>query len=114
DDVEAVLNKIPGVRESCVVSTDRGSGEEVHAVLVLDDSSDPIEHIISQANEHLDAPQRITVFSQWGERELPKTTTMKVQRFKVKSGLGDNSSVNSAASADSLINLIAHIAHLPP
>ena len=36
DELEAVLNKIAGVKESCVIGVERGGGEEVHAVLLLD------------------------------------------------------------------------------
>jgi len=36
DDVERVLDAVPGVRESAVVGLSDGSGERVHAVLVVD------------------------------------------------------------------------------
>ncbi|MGA8014005.1 MAG: class I adenylate-forming enzyme family protein, partial [Candidatus Acidiferrales bacterium] len=51
DDVEVVLNEIPGVRESAVVGRDR-----VHAVLVLEDPGDPSE-IIRRANLQLEDHQ---------------------------------------------------------
>jgi long-chain acyl-CoA synthetase len=34
DELEAVLNKINGVKESCVIGADRGGGEEVHAGMI--------------------------------------------------------------------------------
>ena len=50
DELEAVLNKIAGVKESCVIGVERGGGEEVHAVLLLDGSGIAPEEIIGQAN----------------------------------------------------------------
>jgi long-chain acyl-CoA synthetase len=38
DGIEAELNRTEGVREGCVIGLDRGAGEEVHGVLLLDGS----------------------------------------------------------------------------
>ncbi|MDA3971122.1 MAG: AMP-binding protein [Desulfobulbaceae bacterium] len=110
DELEAVLNRIPGVRESCVLGVDSGSGEEVHAVLLPDESDIAPEEIIGQANEKLDALHRITGYTIWNEPEFPKTTTLKIKKFTVKEAIkkkpaGDNETV----SQDSLLNLLAKI-----
>ena len=54
DELEEILNRLAGVREACVVGIDRGAGDEVHAVLLLDSSNRPAEAIIEEANSRLD------------------------------------------------------------
>ena len=79
EDVEAVLNKVPGVRESAVVGKDR-----VHAVVVLQHSGDPNE-IVRQANLQLDAPQRIRSISVWPGEYLPRTeSTQKLKHGEIQ------------------------------
>ena len=75
-DVEDVLNRIPGVRESAAVGQDH-----VHAVLVLQDEMDPNE-VIRQANEQLEPHQRIQSVSVWPGDRLPRTESTK----KIKHG----------------------------
>ncbi len=111
DDVERELLKVNGVKEACVVSLDRGNGEEVHAVLVLEENSgSSIEQVIHAANNNLDSPQQITSFSLWPEVELPKTTTLKIQKFKVKQQVkGINTASTEELSQDRLVNLISKV-----
>jgi long-chain acyl-CoA synthetase len=113
DEIEAVLLHLPGVRDACVVGLDRGFGEEVHAVLLLDGSGVPPEEIIAGANAGLDELHRITGFSIWGEAEFPKTTTLKVQKFKVKERLkGEGGS--GGVTADRLVAIIARVTGVIP
>lgn len=110
DELEAVLNKISGVKESCVIGVERGGGEEVHAVLLLDGSGIAPEGIIDQANRRLDALHRITGFTVWDEPEFPKTTTLKIKKFTVKEEVEKGPPQGDAAvSRDSLLNLIARV-----
>lgn len=110
DELEAVLNRTAGVKESCVIGVDSGTGEEVHAVLIMDGSGTAPEEIVAQANRSLDALHQITAFSIWNEAEFPKTTTLKIKKFEVKevvkkgSGGGDTN-----VSRDTLLNLIAKV-----
>jgi long-chain acyl-CoA synthetase len=109
DELENVLNGIAGVREACVIGMDRGSGEEVHAVIIPDGSGRPPEEIIAEANGKLDALQQITGFSVWPEADFPKTTTLKVRKFQVKETLVKGKTVPSGVSVDPFINLIAGV-----
>ena len=110
DEVEGVLNRIAGVKESCVIGLDNGNGEEVHAVLLLDDSGKAPEEIIAQANSTLDALSRITGFTLWKEPEFPKTTTLKIKKFTVIEELKKMAAGGEAAvSKDSLLNLLAKV-----
>jgi long-chain acyl-CoA synthetase len=110
DELEAVLNKTAGVKESCVIGLERGGGEEVHAVLLLDGSGAKPEEIVGAANKHLDAMQQITGYTVWSEPEFPKTTTLKIKKFAVKEEVKKGSAGGDAgASKDALINLIAKV-----
>lgn len=113
EDVEGVLNKTPGVKESCVIGVKSKHGEEVHAVLILDGSGKSPEEIIKTANISLDEHQQIRGFSVWPEQEFPKTTTLKIQKFKVKQSISKGSSQALARSFDELQGTIAQITGKP-
>ena len=84
EDVEKVLNVIPGVRDSAVVGVPIGSEERVHAVLVLDPGID-VDAIVRQANAQLDDHQKIRRALLWPEPELPRTDgTRKLKRAAIR------------------------------
>jgi long-chain acyl-CoA synthetase len=109
DELEAVLNKIPGVKESCVIGMERGGGEEVHAVLLMDSSGKKPEEVIGEANRNLDSMHQITGYTVWLEPEFPKTTTLKIKKFAVKEAVKQGADAGDASSCDSLINLLAKV-----
>ncbi|MBI1920054.1 MAG: AMP-binding protein [Geobacter sp.] len=110
DELEELLNKAKGVREACVVGLNRGSGEEVHAVLLLDDSGRPPAEIVGEVNQSLDDLHHITGYSVWPEAEFPKTTTLKIRKFKVKEQLARKAEgAVPAAGAERLAVLIAGV-----
>jgi long-chain acyl-CoA synthetase len=81
DDVERVLNRQPGVRESAVVGA--GGGGRVHAVLVLAPGGDA-EAAVRGANAELAGHQRVRTVSVWPGPELPRTEgTAKLKRREV-------------------------------
>lgn len=81
DDVERVLNRIPGVRDSAVIGTDR-----VHAVLILDESVDKDE-VVRRANKELTDYQRIRTVSVWPYEQFPRTEgTGKLKRHEIAKG----------------------------
>jgi long-chain acyl-CoA synthetase len=94
EDVERVLNAIPGVRESAVVAEKQGAREQVHAVLVLDPGAEA-EAVVNQANTKLEPHQRIRGFSIWPNRPLPRTSgTNKLKRVEIAA------SISAACGAD--------------
>ncbi len=110
DELEAVLNRTAGVRESCVIGLDRGNGEEVHAVLILDDSGATPEAVVAQANGSLDALHQITGFSLWPQPEFPKTTTLKIKKFAVLEEIKKGPEAGTATvSNDKLLNMLAKL-----
>jgi len=84
EDVERVLNQIPGIRESAVIGIVRGGEERVHAVAVLEPGLEP-DAIVRQANAGLEDHQKIRGFAAWPGAELPRTEgTRKVKRREIK------------------------------
>jgi long-chain acyl-CoA synthetase len=82
EDVEATLNRIPGVRESAVIDKNG-----IYAVLVLEPGFEG-EDIVREANQHLEPHQRIRSFSLWTQPDLPRTsTTYKLRRAAIAAAL---------------------------
>lgn len=114
DEIESMLNRAAGVRESCVIGLDRGKGEEVHAVLIPDESGRPVEEIINEVNGRLDDLHRITGWSIWSDAEFPKTTTLKIRKFLVKERVAQGDGTGGAGgSSDRLSLMIARITGNP-
>jgi long-chain acyl-CoA synthetase len=81
EDVEGVLNRQPGVRDSAVVGTDR-----VHAVLIVEPGIVPDE-VVRRANAELADYQRIRSVSLWPYPEFPRTEgTGKLKRLEIAKG----------------------------
>ena len=109
EDVERVLDEIPGVKESAAVGKDR-----VHAVLVLEPGADA-DAIVREANRKLEDHQRIQGVSLWPERELPRTEgTAKLKRAAiwqwVNSG-GHREHVEPSRTGSAIDQLLAQYAH---
>ena len=89
EDVERVLNRIPGVRDSAVVGAPVGGAsgskeERVHAVLVLEPGGDA-DAIVRDANGRLADHQKIRRALVWPEPELPRTEgTAKIKRAVIR------------------------------
>lgn len=82
EDVEGVLDRIDGVRESAVIGRNG-----VHAVLVLEPGFD-CEAVVREANQQLESHQKIRSFSLWPDAELPRTnTTRKLRRAEITARL---------------------------
>jgi len=115
EDVERVLNHVPGVRESAVVGAAVGAGsatERVHAVLVVDAGVDP-DQIVRQANAQLEEHQKIRRAIVWPAAELPRTEgTRKLKRAAIRDWVrtGAASRVPDASAGDRLAALIAKYA----
>lgn len=106
EDVEDVLNKLPGVRESAVVGRDR-----VHAVLVVHDSANPDE-IVRQANLKLEDHQRIRSFSIWTGERLPRTEgTRKLKHGEIQTCVEmGRSAPSKVSSGGTVIDLLRRYA----
>jgi long-chain acyl-CoA synthetase len=89
EDVERVLNELPGVKESAVVGAPLpgSTAERVQAVLVLDPGTDP-DDIVRAANARLLDHQKIRTAAVWSGAELPRTEgTRKLKRRELRGWL---------------------------
>ncbi|MCH7808302.1 MAG: AMP-binding protein [Planctomycetes bacterium] len=95
DEVEWRYRELPHVKEFCVfgMDTEDGIGDTIHAVAVMDDAAlaeldrSSIEREIRLAveaiSQALPTHQRISALHLW-DRELPKTSTLKAKRGRVR------------------------------
>lgn len=83
EDIENILDKIQGVKQSCVIEKNK----KIHAVLILNKEIKPSE-IIKKANEKLLSQQKIQDVSIWSEEDFPKTSLGKTKRFLVAEKIG--------------------------
>jgi long-chain acyl-CoA synthetase len=95
EDVEAVLNAFPEVRDSVVIGP-----EHVHAVLLLKQPSADVASLIRRANERLETHQRIRDWTIWPGDDFPRTaSTLKIKRYEVAQQLGTSQQSNQTAAA---------------
>ena len=87
EDVEAAINRQPGVRDSVVLEWEG----QVFAVLLLDPlrAASP-RQIVEGANRLLNPVQRIQGWKVWPGSDFPRTPTEKVQKFRVREALASN------------------------
>ena len=89
EDVEKVLNELPGVRDSAVVgaSVTGSSAERVQAVVLGDPGLD-LDGVVRSANARLGDHQKIRAAALWPGTELPRTEgTRKLKRRELKQWL---------------------------
>ena len=111
EDVERVLNLVPGVRDSAVVGVARDGEERVHAVLVVDPGIEP-DAVVREANARLEDHQKIRRAALWPERELPRTEgTKKLKRAAIREWMRTGAAPRvTAAASDTLAGLVAKYA----
>ncbi len=98
EDVERVLNELPGVRDSAAVGKDR-----VHAVLVLAAGADSTA-IVRAANAQLEDHQQIRGVSIWPSHELPRTEgTGKLKRNQIAGWLNGQALPVAAAGGTGIL-----------
>ncbi|HEY4389175.1 MAG TPA: AMP-binding protein, partial [Ktedonobacteraceae bacterium] len=87
EDVENVLLNHADLKDAVVIGLDKENKDpEVHAILLLEDSS-KAKTIIQQANKQLASHQQVRGFTVWPERDFPRTHTLKVKRQEVMADL---------------------------
>jgi long-chain acyl-CoA synthetase len=113
DDVERVVNGLPGVRESAVVGLQRDGQERVHAVLSLEPGANQ-DDIVRQANVKLEEHQKIRSASVWTGDGLPRTEgTKKLKRRELKRWAESGAAAapeKPAAAEQSVAAIVGHLA----
>lgn len=82
DDLEAALNRQPGVKASTVIETSTEHGPEPLAAVVMNGDGNP-SAAVAAANRELAEFQQIQRWIVWPEPDLPRTSTGKVLRREV-------------------------------
>jgi long-chain acyl-CoA synthetase len=101
EDVERVLNEIPGIVESAVVGAPLAgsTAERVQAVMVAAPGTD-LDDVVRQANAQLQDHQKIRAAAAWPGTELPRTEgTRKLKRRELHQWLTDSRSQSDTSQA---------------
>jgi long-chain acyl-CoA synthetase len=112
EDIEAILNKMPQVKDSCVIGTETKKGEEIHAILLLKKETRPdsANQIITEANKKIESSKQIQNYSLWEEEDFPRTTTMKIKKFVVKEMIQQKTkSTKTAPQKNKVHRIISHL-----
>jgi long-chain acyl-CoA synthetase len=111
EDVERVLDALPGVRESAVVGVIEGAQERVHAVLRLDPGIDA-DAIVRAANTTLEDHQRVRTASVWTEGDLPRTDgTRKLKRAAIREWVRSGHRPVTTSGGNTVEALIERFSH---
>ncbi len=115
EDVEEILNRVQGVKESAVVGVSTGGEERVHAAVILDPNWDPAE-VQRAANDQLEDHQKIRTISLWPGNHLPRTEgTRKLKRAEIRARLqGQVGQVPSGDDANTVEKLLADMVGREP
>ena len=112
EDVEAALNRQPGVKASAVLPMESAGGTEPVAVLIFSGTPEQAQAAVDAANATLAEFQRVRRWKLWPQADFPRSGIGKIQRRKVAQGMTPQTleSPLSADVADPLSAIIAAIA----
>ena len=97
EDVERVVNRVSGVKDSAAVGVMQNGEERVQVALVVEPGTDPMG-VVKAANAQLSDHQRIRAAQIWPGAELPRTEgTKKLKRHEIRTWLQTGTAPAAAA-----------------
>ncbi len=117
-DLEAAVNKQPGVGACVVVPCTISQAQEPVAVVIFSGTDEQLQTAIRTANRELAEYQQIRSWLRWPELNFPYTSTGKLLRRKVAewacAALAGRDASASGGDLDPLLSLIASITGADP
>jgi long-chain acyl-CoA synthetase len=106
EDVERVVNAIPGVKDSAAVGVTQNGEERVQVALIVEPDTNPAD-VVKVANAQLADHQRIRAAQIWPGAELPRTDgTKKLKRHEIRTWLQTGMPPSTTAARDTSVESI--------
>ena len=106
EDVERVVNAVPGVKDSAAVGVTQNGEERVHVALIVEAGTNPSD-VVKAANAQLADHQRLRAAWIWPGAELPRTEgTKKLKRHEIRAWLQTGMPPAAAGSRGTSIDSI--------
>jgi long-chain acyl-CoA synthetase len=111
EDVERVVNAVPGVKDSAAVGVTQNGEERVQVALVVEPGTNPAD-VVKTANAQLADHQRIRAAQIWPGADLPRTEgTQKLKRHEIRAWLQTGAApVAPGAKGNTVESVIARYA----
>jgi long-chain acyl-CoA synthetase len=118
-DLEAAVNRQPGVRGCAVIPCTISQAPEPVAVVIFSGADEQLQVAIRRANQDLAEYQQIRNWLRWPELNFPYTSTGKLLRRKIAEWActalaGRESLAQPVPNSDALLNIIAGITGAAP
>jgi long-chain acyl-CoA synthetase len=106
EDVERVVNAVPGVKDSAAVGVTQNGEERVQVALIVEPGTSPAD-VIRAANAQLADHQRIRAAQIWPGAELPRTDgTKKLKRHEIRTWLQTGTPPTTAGARDTSVESV--------
>jgi len=113
EDLEAELNRVPGVSDSAVIGLAQEGRTVIHAVLLCD--PEQADAIVAEANRNLAPHQQIMRWSVWPEADFPRSVTRKVKKEDVIRALaGQPAAAPAAGKLTPLKRILTEVTRADP
>jgi long-chain acyl-CoA synthetase len=117
EDIEQVLNLLPGVRDSCAVGLETDGGLRVVGCVLLHQGADANpQALLAAANERLAPHQQLQAIERWPDPDFPRSRALKVKRADVRARLSRQAPAAPAVPAaghDELLVLVRACLEVP-
>ena len=106
EDVERVVNAVPGVKDSAAVGVTQNGEERVQVALIVAPGTNPGD-VLKVANAQLADHQRIRAARVWPTAQLPRTEgTKKLKRHEIRAWLQTGAAPAAGGSRDNSVESV--------